>query len=164
VGTSIISTTTAGSSAAGTGLTTYTDTQGRFSFSRPSEWAQQADTSSGVLVQFNGANPLLSMSIVGAPLSPTVTPDRYLPIVIDQLKRSFPDLSIMDTTRIPVGGEQGTQIDYTGTTSGARVYFSQIYVLHRGTAYVLTLACQQADADRARQQAIVVVQTWEFLT
>jgi hypothetical protein len=157
-------TTAAGSTTAGAGLTTYTDAQGRFSFSRPSAWTQQSPPGQDIVVQFNGNSPLLSANIVVTPLPSAVSPDQYLPLVLNQLKTSFPDMATIGTTQTSVGGEQGTQIDYTATASGTKVYFSQIYVIHKGTAYVLTLACQQADVDQAKQQAGVVIQTWKFLT
>jgi hypothetical protein len=45
-----------------------------------------------------------------------------------------------------------------------KLAFSQIFVAHKGNAYVLTLVSQQGTIDQAKQQAVVVVQTWKFLT
>jgi hypothetical protein len=163
-GTSTTGTTAAGSTTAGTGLTTYTDPQGRFSFSHPAAWLQETGSAQNVVVQFTGTNPILSVNVVVGPLPPNITPDQYLPRALDQIKQTIPDMAVVGSTPLQVGGEQGIQIDYTGTVNSNKLYFSQIFVGHKTNAYALTLVCQPADIDRAKQQAIVVIQTWKFLT
>lgn len=163
-GTTTAGSPTTGTTTAGAGLTTYTDPQNRFSFSRPSAWVQQSASGQDIVVQFNGTNPILSVNIVVTPLPGSLTPDQYLPLVLDQLKQTIPDVAVSGSTPVQVGGEAGIQVDYTGTVSNNKLSFSQIFVAHKGNAYVLTLVSQQADMDKAKQQAVVVIQTWKFLS
>ena len=164
VGTSTTGTTAAGSTTAGAGLTTYTDPQGRFSFSHPAAWLQETSSAQSVAVQFTGTNPILSVNVVVGPLPPNISPDQYLPRALDQIKQTIPDVAVVGSTPLQVGGEQAIQVDYTGTVNNNKLSFTQIFVGHKANAYALTLVSQPADSDRAKQQAIVVIQTWKFLT
>ncbi len=156
-------TTAAGSSAAGTGLTLFTDPSGRFSFSRPAAWTVGQSTSSGSIVQFNSANPIGVVDISTESVPASTTPSTYLDAALAEIKKSIPDAQQVGTLNLQLDSEPAVQIDYTGTVSGNTIYFSQIFALHKGTAYILTLGTQPADIDKMKQQAIVVIQTWKFL-
>jgi hypothetical protein len=93
----------------------------------------------------------------------SATPDTYRAAALAEINKSIPDAHQVGTLNLQLGGEPAIQIDYTGTVSGSTIYFSQIFALHTGTAYVLTLGTQPADIEKMKQQAIVVVQTWKFL-
>jgi hypothetical protein len=163
-GTSTTGTTTAGSTTAGIGLTMYTDPQGRFSFSHPAAWLRETSSAQSVAVQFTGTNPILSVNVVVGPLPANISPDQYLPRALDQIKQTIPDVAVVGSMPLQVGGEQAIQVDYTGTVNTNKLSFSQIFVGHKANAYALTLVSQPADIDRAKQQAIIVIQTWKFLT
>ncbi|HEY7907664.1 MAG TPA: PsbP-related protein [Thermomicrobiales bacterium] len=156
-------TTAAGSSAAGAGVTLFTDPKGRFSFSRPAAWTVGQSTSSDSVVQFNATNPpgVLDISTESVPAS--ATPETYRAAALAEIMKAIPDAQQVGTLSLQLDTEPAIQIDYTGTVSGNKIYFSQIFSLHKGTAYVLTLGTQPADIDKMKQQAIVLVQTWKFL-
>lgn len=157
------STTAAGSSAAGTGVTLFTDPKGRFSFSRPAAWTVGQSTSPDSIVQFNASNPLGVVDISTESVASGITPEKYLDAALTQIKQSIPDAQQIGTLSLKLDTEPATQIDYTGTVNGTKVYFSQIFALHKGTAYILTLGAQPVDIDKMKQSAVVVVQTWKFL-
>jgi hypothetical protein len=160
----------ASSGVAGTGTGTvapskpYTDQNGRFSFSRPANWTEEPPQQAEVAAQFTSMNPFSSVSVATQPLPPNVTPDQYAPLALARVKETIPDVALIGTTALTLGGEQAVQAEYTGTVSGIKLYFSQILTAHKGTAYVLTLAAQPADIDAAKQQAMIVIQSWKFLT
>jgi hypothetical protein len=101
--------------------------------------------------------------VVG-PLPPDITPDQFPQRALDKLKQDIPDIAVVGSMPIQVGGEQAMQIDYTRTVGNNKLSFSQIFTAHKGDIYALTLASQPASIDRAKQQAGVVIQTWKFLT
>jgi hypothetical protein len=156
-------TTAASSSAAGTGVTLFTDPKGAFSFSRPAAWTVGQSTSPNSIVQFNSTNPLGVVDISTEAVPGNTTPSTYLDAALAEIKKSIPDAQQVGTLNLQLGSEPAVQLDYTGTVSGNQIYFSQIFALHKGTAYVLTLGTQPADIDTMKQQAVVLVQTWKFL-
>lgn len=156
-------TTAAGSTAAGTGLTLFTDPKGRFSFSRPAAWTAEQSTTPGSVVQFNSTNPLGIVDITTGDAPSGVAPEEYHDRALVQIKKTIADAQEVGTLPLKLDTEPAIQIDYTGTVNGTKIYFSQIFAVHKGTAYVLTLGTQPADIDKMKQQAIVVVQTWKFL-
>ncbi len=156
-------TTAAGSTTAGAGVTVFTDTKGRFSFSRPSAWVPGQSSSLDTVAQFSVTDPLGVVDISTETVPGSTTADAYLQAALVQIKQTIPDAQQMGVTQLKLDTEPATQIDYVGTASGTKIYFSQIFALHKGTAYVLTLGTQPADIDKLKQQAIVVIQTWKFL-
>lgn len=81
-----------------------------------------------------------------------------------EIKKGIPDAQQVGTTTLRLGTESAVQIDYTGTVSGnITIYFSQIFALHTGTLYILTLGAQPADIEKVKQQATPVITTWKFL-
>lgn len=157
------STTIAGSAAAGTGVTVFTDPQRRFSFSRPAAWAVGQSTAANSVVQFDTTNPSGVVDISTEAVSASITPETYLNGALAEIKKGIPDARQVGTTQLHLDSESAVQIDYTGTVSGSTIYFSQIFALHKGTAYILTLGTQPTDIDKMKQQAIIVIQTWKFL-
>jgi hypothetical protein len=157
------STVAAGSTTAGAGVTVFTDPKNRFSFSRPSAWTVGQSTSPASVVQFNTTNPngVLDISTEAAPSSVTI--ETYLATAVAEIQKAIPDAQPVDSTPLQLGTERAIQIDYTGTVSGSKISFSQIFTLHVSTAYVLTLGTQPADIDMMKQRSAVVVQTWKFL-
>lgn len=152
-----------GSSTAGAAVTLFTDPMGRFSFSRPATWTVGQSTSTDSAVQFSTTNPLGVVDISTESVTGTTTPESYRAAALAEIAKSIPDAQQVGTLTLQLGGEPAIQIDYTGTVSGNKIYFSQIFALHKGTAYVLTLGTQPADVDKMKQQATVVIQTWKFL-
>ncbi|MHB8645574.1 MAG: PsbP-related protein [Thermomicrobiales bacterium] len=161
-GTRPAGTAAAGSAASGS-LTLFTDPKGRFSFSRPAAWTVGQSTATGSVVQFNSTNPLGVVDISTESVASGTTPDKYLAAGLVEIKKNIPDAQQVGTLNLQLDSEPAVQIDYTGTVNGSKVYFSQIFALHKGTAYILTLGTQPADINAMKQQAIVVVQTWKFL-
>jgi hypothetical protein len=156
-------TTAAGSSAAGTGMTLFTDPKGRFSVSRPAAWTVGQSTSADSIVQFNSTDPLGVVDISTESVPASATPSTYRDAAVAEISKSIPDAQQVGTLSLQLGSEPAIQIDYTGTVSGNKIYFSQIFALHKGTAYILTLGTQPADIEKMKQQAFVLVQTWKFL-
>lgn len=157
------STTAAGSSAAGAGLTVFTDPKGRFSFSRPAAWTVGQSTTPDSIVQFNSTNPLGVVDVSTESVPGSIAPDKYLDAALAEIKKQIPDAQQIGTLNLQLDTEPAIQLDYTGTVSGNKIYFSQIFAIHKGTAYVLTLGTQPADIEKMKQSAVVVVQTWKFL-
>jgi hypothetical protein len=153
----------ASSSVAGAGLVVFTDPKGRFSFSRPAAWMVGQSTSADSIVQFNAMNPAGVIDISTESVPANATPDTYRAAALAEINKSIPDAQQVGTLSLQLGGEPAIQIDYTGTVSGNKIYFSQIFVLHAGTAYVLTIGTQPADIEAVKQQAVVLIQTWKFL-
>ncbi len=163
-GSIIAGTPPAGSAAAGTSLTLFTDPQGRFSFSRPAAWTVGGSTSSGSVVAYTTANPSGYLDISTEAYPGTATLATILNASFAEIKKGIPDAQQVGTTNLQLGTEPAVQIDYTGTVSGnITIYFSQIFALHTGTLYILTLGAQPADIEKMKQQAIPVVTTWKFL-
>lgn len=156
-------TTAVGSAGAGTSVTVFTDPHGRFSFSRPAAWTVGQSTAANSVIQFNTTNPSGVVDISTESVASGVTPEAYLSGALAEIKKGIPDAQQVGTTQVRLDTESAVQIDYTGTVSGTTIYFSQIFALHKGTAYILTLGTQPTDIDRVKQQAIVVIQTWKFL-
>lgn len=156
-------TTIAGSAAAGTGVTVFTDPQRRFSFSRPAAWTVGQSTATNSVVQFDTTNPSGVVDISTESVSASITPETYLNGALAEIKKGIPEARQVGTTQVHLDSESAVQIDYTGTVSGSTIYFSQIFALHKGTAYILTLGTQPTDIDKMKQQAIIVIQTWKFL-
>lgn len=159
-------TTTAGSAVAGTStsLMLFTDPQGRFSFSRPAAWTVGGSTSPGSVVAYNTTNPSGYLDISTEAYPGAATPATILNAAFAEIKKGIPDAQQVGTTNLQLGTEPAVQIDYTGTVSGnITIYFSQIFALHTGTLYILTLGAQPADIEKMKQQAIPVVTTWKFL-
>ena len=156
-------TTIAGSAAAGTGATVFTDPQRRFSFSRPAMWKVGQSTATNSVVQFDTTNPSGVVDISTEAVSASITPETYLNGALAEIKKGIPDARQVGTTQVHLDSESAVQIDYTGTVSGSTIYFSQIFALHKATAYILTLGTQPTDIDKMKQQAIIVIQTWKFL-
>jgi len=144
-------------------LTLFTDPKGRFSFSRPAAWTVGQPTSADSVAQFSSTNPLGVVDISTEAVAGGTMPDRYLDAAFAEITKGIPDARQVGTTRLQLDTEPAIQIDYTGTVGGATIYFSQIFALHMGTAYVLTLGTQPADSDAMKQQALPIVQTWKFL-
>jgi hypothetical protein len=144
-------------------VTVFTDPMGRFSFSRPAAWTVGQSTSADSVVQFNASNPPGVVDISTESVTGTTTPESYRAAALAEIAKAIPDAQQVGTLTLQLGGEPAIQIDYTGTVSGNKIYFSQIFSLHKGTAYVLTLGTQPADIDKMKQQATVVIQTWKFL-
>lgn len=162
-GSVITGTTAAGSVAAGTGMTLFTDPMGRFSFSRPAAWTvgPPAPAGSASVVAFTTANPPGSVDISTEASSGTTT--QYVRAARAEITKSIPDVREVGTTNLQLDSEPAVQIDYTGTASGKTIYFSQIFALHKGTAYILTFGTRPAESEQMKQQARVVVRTWKFL-
>ncbi len=157
------STIAAGSATAGAALTPFADPKGRFSFSRPSAWTVGQPTSATSVVQFSSTNPLGVVDVSTESVAGSVTPEKYLEAALAEIKKDIPDAQQIGTTTLQLDAEPATQIDYTGSVNGSKIYFSQIFALHKGTAYVLTLGTQPADIEKMKQQAIPIIQTWKFL-
>jgi hypothetical protein len=153
----------AGSVVAGPGETVFTDPQRRFSFARPAAWTVGQSSAPGSVVQFNSARPPGVIDISTESVASGITPDTYLSAALVEIKKGIPDAQQTGTARLRLDSEPAVRIDYTGTVSGNAIAFSQIFALHNGTAYILTLGTQPADSETMKQQAIVVVQTWKFL-
>ena len=163
-GSVVAGTTTAGSAAAGTSLTLFTDPQGRFSFSRPAAWTVGGSTSPGSVVAYTIANPSGYLDISTEAYPGAATPATILTAAFAEIRKGIPDAQQVGTTNLQLDTEPAVQLDYTGTVSGAiTIYFSQIFALHKGTLYILTLGAQPADIEKMKQQAIPVVTTWKFL-
>jgi len=157
-------TTPAGSAIAGASLTLFTDPQGRFSFSRPAAWTVGGSTSPGSVVAYTTANPSGYLDISTEAYPGATTPAMILTPAFAEIKKGIPDAQQVGTTTLQLGTEPAVQIDYTGTVSGnITIYFSQIFALHTGTLYILTLGAQPADIEKMKQQAIPVITTWKFL-
>ncbi len=152
-----------GSVAAGAGETLFTDPRGRFSFARPAAWTVGQSTAAGSVVQFDATNPPGVVDISTESVSSGITPGTYLGAALIEIKKGIPDAQQVGTTQMQLDSEPAIQIDYTGTVSGNKIAFSQIFALHKGTAYILTLGAQPADSDAFKQQASVVLRTWKFL-
>ncbi len=157
------STTAAGSATSGAVLTLFTDPKGRFSFSRPAAWMVGQSTSTNSVVQFSATNPLGVIDISTESVTGRITPDTYRDAALAEITKSIPDAQQVGTARLQLDSEPAIEIDYTGTVSGNTIYFSQIFALHKGMAYVLTLGTQPTDSDKMKQQALPVIQTWKFL-
>ena len=156
-------TTAAGSAATGTALTLFTDPKGLFSFSRPSAWTVGQSTAANSIVQFNTTNPLGVVDVSTEPTAAGITPDTYRDAALAEIKKGIPDAQQDGMTNLKLDTEPAIQIDYTGTVSGSTIAFSQIFALHKDTAYILTLGTAPENSDRLKQQAVVVIQTWKFL-
>ena len=156
-------TTAAGSIVAGIALTPFTDPRGFFSFSRPAAWTVGQSTAANSIVQFNTTNPLGVVDISTEPIASGITPDTYRDAALAQIKKGIPDARQVGMTTLKLDTEPAIQIDYTGTVNGSTIAFSQIFALHKSTAYILTLGTAPENSDTLKQQAIVVVQTWKFL-
>lgn len=157
------STAAAGSATAGAALTLFTDPKGRFSFSRPAVWTVGQPASADSVAQFSSTNPLGVVDISTESVAGGITPDTYRDAAFAEITKGIPDARQIGTTRLQLDTEPAIQIDYTGTVGGKTIYFSQIFALHTGTAYVLTLGTQPADSDAMKQQALTVLRTWKFL-
>ncbi|MCA1669765.1 MAG: hypothetical protein LC793_20710 [Thermomicrobia bacterium] len=157
-------TTTAGSAAAGTGPIVFTDPKGRFSFSRPAAWMVAQATSPESIVQFTSSDPHGVVDISTESVASGITLDTYRDAAFAGIKKSILNVQQVGTTNLQLDSEPAVQIDYTGTVSDSTVYFSQIFALHKGAAYILTLGTQPADIAKMKQQAIVVVTSWKFLS
>ena len=120
-------------------------------------------TSTDSVVQFSATNPLGVIDISTESVAGGITPDTYRDAALAEITKSIPDAQQVGTTQLQLDSEPAIQIDYTGIVSGNTIYFSQIFALHKGTAYVLTLGTQPADRDKMKQQALPVIQTWKFL-
>ncbi len=163
-GSAITGTTTAGSAVTGTVLTPFTDPQGRFTFSRPAAWTVGQSTAPSSAVQFNSTNPAGVVDISTEAYPSAATPNTILTAAFAEIKKGIPDAQEVGTATLQLGSEPAVQIDYTGTVSGdIRIYFSQIFALHAGTLYILTLGAPPADIEKMKQQAIPLVTTWKFL-
>ena len=135
-------------------LTVFTDPRGRFSFSRPTAWTVGQSTSTASIVQFNATNPLGVIDISTESVAASITPDTYRNAALTEIKKGIPDARQTGMTDLKLDTEPAVQIDYTGTVSGNIVSFSQVFALHKGTAYVLTLGTQPTDIETMKQQAI----------
>ena len=159
----VVGGTVAAGSPTVTGPVLFTDPKGRFTFARPAAWTIGQPTTPTTVVQFNAANPLGVVDISTQDAPGGITVEKYRDLALIEIKKDIPDAQEVGTIPLQLGGEQAIQIDYTGTASGTKIYFSQIFAIHKSMAYILTLGTQPPDIDRLRQQATVIVQTWKFL-
>jgi hypothetical protein len=156
-------TTAAGSATTGAALVLFTDPRGLFSFSRPAAWTVGQSTAANSVVQFNTTNPLGVVDVSTEPIASGVTPATYRDAALAEIKKGIPDAQQVGMTTLNLDTEPAIQIDYTGTVSGSTIAFSQIFALHKGVAYILTLGTAPENSDALKQQAIVIIQTWKFL-
>lgn len=153
----------AGSVVTGIALTRFTDPQGLFSFSRPAAWTVGQSTAANSVVQFNTTNPLGVIDISTEPVAAGITPATYQSAALAEIKKGIPDARQVGMTTLLLDSEPAVQIDYTGSVSGNTIAFSQVFALHTGIAYILTLGTAPETIETMKQQAIVVIQTWKFL-
>jgi hypothetical protein len=156
-------TTAAGSVVTGAGFTLFTDPKGFFSFSRPAAWTVGQSTATNSVVQFTTTNPLGVVDVSTEPVASGVTPNTYQDAALAEIKKGIPDARQVGMTTLKLDNEPAVQIDYTGTVSGSTIAFSQVFALHKGTAYILTLGTAPENIEAMKQQAVVVIQTWKFL-
>jgi hypothetical protein len=145
---------------------TFTDPQNGFSFQIPDGWQQDTTASNpGLVVQYLATNPDGAFNVTATPLPDGVTIDAVPQLIIARLQTDFGDFQQTGLGPASVGGEQGTELDYTATNSiGTVVATTQIMVQHNGTLYLLSLAAQPPDIGAIQTAGATILLSWQWLS
>jgi hypothetical protein len=147
------------------GATTFTDPQNRFSVDLPDGWQQDSADNPGVIVQYLTANPDGAFNIVATPLPDGTTIDAVPQLIIARLSQQYGDFQQTNLGTATIAGEQGSELDYTATSSaGVLLATSQIIVQHSGTLYLLTLAARPEDIGAIQTAGIPILLSWQWLS
>ena len=147
-------------------MTTFTDPQNGFSCTLPDGWQQDTAASTpGFVVQYITSNPDGAFNVTSTPLPDGTTIDAVPPLVIARLQQTFSDFQQTNIGPATVAGEQGTELDYTATSSaGTLLATSQIIVQHNGTLYFLTLAARPEDIGAIQTAGAPILLSWQWLS
>lgn len=118
----------------------FTDASGRFSFSVPDDWAEDEPDDGSIAVQFQVPHPLATFYVSTMPLPQDTSLEDFIPQVFAAFSAQFDDFSPAPVANTVVGGEQAKQVDIAAVASGQKVSLSEIFAVHDGTVYVLTIA------------------------
>lgn len=125
---------------------TYTDPQGRFSFTIPSNWtpvqAAGAEVAFQSPVQGNAIPGTVNIVLERLP-SAAVTLDEYDQAGEQNLKQQFPDYKPISLNRVTIDGKQAYKRVYTATIAGRLLQLQQIYLIDRDVAYVISCGAPQ---------------------
>lgn len=146
--------------------TTFTDPQNTVSFQVPDGWQQDTTAANpGLIVQYITTNPSGAFNLVSAVLPDGTTLDAAILRVIAGLQAQYSDYQQTNLSSVTVAGEQGTELDYTATSSaGTLVAVSQILVPHNGILYFLTLAAQPQDIGAIQTAGAPILLSWQWLS
>lgn len=145
---------------------TFTDPQSRFSFPIPDGWQQDTTAANpGLVVQYITSNTDGAFNVAATPLPDGTTIDAVPPLVVARLQSTFADFQQTNIGPATVAGVQGTELDYTATSSaGTLVATAQILVQHQGTLYFLTLAARPEDIGAIQTAGIPILLNWQWLS
>jgi hypothetical protein len=141
----------------------FTDASGRFSFNVPNGWWEDEPEDGDIVVQFQVPNPLATFYVVTMPMPDDIELDDFIPSTFDTFSAGFENFHPSSQQDAVVGGEPAKQIDITATSNGHTVALSQIYTVHDGTVYVLTIATPSPSLNALKDQATQIIGSWEFL-
>lgn len=145
---------------------TFTDPQNRFAFLVPDGWEPDTTAANpGLIVQYVTSNPDGAFNVVATALPDGTTIDAIPQLVIVRLSQRFSDFQQTNLGAATVAGEQGSEVDYTATSSaGTLLAVAQIMVQHNGTLYFLTLAARPEDISAVQTAGIPILLSWQWLS
>jgi hypothetical protein len=144
--------------------TRYTDPQGRFSFTIPSDWRPSQAQDAQVAIQFVSDVPRGNLNVAAQGIGNMVTLDDFAAAAVADIQRAYPmyrfaSQRIEATT---LAGEPARRYDFQGVQNDTSIQFTQLIAVKDGTAYVVTLSAAASDSRVFAGQAQIVLDSFAF--
>ena len=140
----------------------FSDDNGQFTFAIPDGWEQKTTKAKDVVAEFDSTDPLGSFTVALMPAPEDATLDDVMPGLIAKRQARYQSVIAVGTHPVTLAGEDGAQVDFTAISKGFALTVSEIYAIHNGTIYVVTIATQPRDAGVFMGQASYALGSWQF--
>jgi photosystem II reaction center protein PsbP len=145
--------------------TTYTDPQGRFSFTVPDGY-QKTDVGDTRIAYISPtyarANVIVSAHTGASGTSLDDTASAILKTAEDTLKDFQPGPNGIQT--VTIAGKSARRYEYTATIGGAHVHGVQYLVINGDTGYFLTFTASEADFTGFVKESMGILDSFTFLS
>lgn len=145
---------------------TFTDPQGRYTFTVPQGWrVQSADPSAGIDFQAAPATLRGAFQIAAEEVGTGITIDDYATGTMASIQGSVTNYQPVSkgVQQVTIGGLPGRRFDFTGTDTGSTLR-AAVFVVKKGTtAYGFLIAATPEDFDTVFAQAKQMLDTFAFL-
>ncbi len=146
-----------------------------FSFTIPDGWEQDngddgdviapkaASPVGDMVVEFDSADPVGSFTVVTAALPDGATLDTFVPQALAQTQQRYVAVQTLGVQQVALGEDDARQVDFTGMSNGVRLSISQVYTVHEGTVYILTVATTPQSIGAFKGQMSDLIGSWAFM-
>jgi hypothetical protein len=151
--------------AAGVRGSTYTDPQGRFSFTIPSGWTVQQSTNSNVDVEVAPPNLRGAFRLASDAMPADASLSDYASAVLDNIQTSFTNFQLIGNVggqTAMIGGQVAVRYEFTGSQSGTDLH-GVVYIVNKGdTVYGIFIAAATSDFDALNNQVKPLLDSFTF--